>query len=158
MKIHFSTPDQASLTIEPPEKSIEAPEQPDSYDTKDSVLLDSFGPVTRAPFGHVVLGRAGDKGSRCNVGFFVEESQWDWLRSLLSSTKFIELMAEEFTGQTIDHMEFPDLRAVHFLIHDHLDRGVRANATYDVLGKFICEFIRIKPVDLPVKLLANGKL
>lgn len=121
--------------------------------------LHSFGPTTRAPLGYVVMGRAGDKGSNCNVGFFVrEEAQWPWLRALLSTEKFIELMDEEFTGQAIDRMEFPHLWAVHFLIHDHLDRGVTANSTYDVLGKFICEFIRTKMVDVPQSFLAKGRI
>lgn len=119
----------------------------------------SLGPVVRAPLGHVVLGRAGDKGSNCNVGFYVrDEAQWPWLQSFMSRDKFIELMDEDYKGQAIDRMEFPHLWAVHFLIHDYLDRGVTANATYDVLGKFICEFIRTKPVDLPKAFLVNGRV
>ena len=65
----------------------------------------------------------------------------------------IELMDEEYKGQKIDRMEFPNLFAVHFLLHDHLDRGVTANAGYDILGKFIAEFIRLKCVDVPVAFL-----
>lgn len=34
-----------------------------SYETKIPVALDSFGPTSRAPLGHVVLGRSGDKAS-----------------------------------------------------------------------------------------------
>lgn len=73
--------------------------------------------------------RAGDKGSNCNVGLFMRnEDEWDWLRSFLSTEKLIELLADDYVGQKIDRMEFPDLWAVHFLLHDHLDRGVNANA------------------------------
>ena len=121
--------------------------------------LDSFGPTVTAPLGHVVLGRAGDKGSNCNVGLFVrEESEWPWLRSFLSTDKFKELMADDFRGQKIDRIEFPHLWAVHFLVHDYLDRGVTANATYDVLGKFLAEYLRCKPVEIPAKFLEKGKI
>ena len=34
-----------------------------SYETKNPMPLESFGPTTRAPLGHVILGRSGDKAS-----------------------------------------------------------------------------------------------
>jgi hypothetical protein len=70
----------------------------------------------------------------------------------------IELMAEEFKGQKIDRMEFPNIWAVHFLLRDHLDRGVTANASYDILGKFIAEFLRLRHVDIPGAFLEKGIL
>jgi hypothetical protein len=119
--------------------------------------LATFGPTKLAPLGHVVHARAGDKGSNCNVGLFVRDaSEWAWLRTLLSTEKFIQLMEDEFKGQKIDRMEFPNIWAVHFLVHDHLDRGVTANATYDVLGKFLSEYLRCKLVDIPVAFLERG--
>lgn len=60
------------------------------------------------PLGRVVYSRAGDKGSNCNVGFFArDESEWPWLRSLLSTGKLVELMGDDYHGQKIDRMEFP---------------------------------------------------
>jgi hypothetical protein len=145
--------------VPPPGKVAEHPFQQPSYAPTNPVSLDSFGPTELAPLGHVVLGRAGDKGSNCNAGFFVRHAdEWDWLRSLLSTERFIGLMAEEFRGQKIDRMEFPNIWAVHFLVHDHLDRGVTANTTYDVLGKFLSEFIRSKIVDIPTKFLGRGRV
>jgi hypothetical protein len=112
-----------------------------------------------APLGRIVYARAGDKGSNCNVGFFARDvSEWQWLRSLLSTQKFKELMDQDYKGQKVDRMEFPNLWAVHFLIHDYLDRGVTANATYDILGKFIAEYIRCKTIDIPVSFLEKGTL
>jgi hypothetical protein len=111
------------------------------------------------PLGRVVYARAGDKGSNCNVGLFARTAEeWPGLRSLLSTEKIIELMADDFKGQKIDRMEFPKIWAVHFLLHDHLDRGVTANATYDVLGKFIAEFLRLKVVEVPIAFLERGVL
>lgn len=143
----------------PPKITAEQPYKQLSYEPTNPVSLDSFGPTKSAQLGHIVLGRAGDKGSNCNAGFCVRhEDEWDWLRSLLSTETFIKLMAKEFRGQKIDRMEFPHIWAVHFLVHDHLDRGVTANATYDVLGKFLSEFIRARIVDVPTKFLERGRI
>ncbi|PVH96035.1 DUF1446-domain-containing protein [Periconia macrospinosa] len=157
--VHFSTPEKQSITVPPPSKALEHPHQQPSYPPTSPVSLASFGPTTQAPLGSIVLGRAGDKGSNCNAGFFVRnEDEWDWLRTLLSTETFIELMADEYRGQKIDRMEFPNIWAVHFLVHDHLDRGVTANATYDVLGKFLSEFVRARLVDIPDKFLKKGSI
>lgn len=103
--------------------------------------------------------RAGDKGSNCNVGFFARtESEWAWLQTLLSTEKLGELLGEDYKGQKIDRMEFPNLLAVHFLLHDWLDRGVTANTSYDVLGKFIAEYLKCKHVDVPVAFLERGTI
>lgn len=147
------------MVIPPPERTISHPTAQPSYETVSPADLGSFGPTHQLPLGYVVLARAGDKGSNCNVGLFVREaSEWPWLQSLLSTKKFMELMGEEYVGQKIDRMEFPNLWAVHFLVHDHLDRGVTANATYDVLGKFLGEYIRTKLVDVPLAFLAKGRV
>lgn len=48
--------------------------------------------------------------------------------------------------------------AVHFLLKDHLDRGVASSSTYDVLGKNVAEYLRAKHVPLPDAFLARGKI
>jgi len=48
--------------------------------------------------------------------------------------------------------------AVHFLLHDHLDRGVSCSSSYDFLGKNVAECLRSKHVDLPNRFLNRGKL
>lgn len=57
-----------------------------------------------------------------------------------------------------DRFELPNIFAVHFLLHDHLDRGVSCSSTHDVLGKNVAEFLRARHVDLPVTFLNRGKL
>lgn len=51
-----------------------------------------------------------------------------------------ELLADEYNGEAIDRFEM-NIRAVHFLLHDHLDRGHNASSTYDILAKNVCEYI-----------------
>jgi len=130
-----------------------------SYETRDPVDLSSFGPTTRGPLGWVVLGRSGDKASDANVGFFVRrDDEWDWLRSLLTTLKIKQLLGPEYNGKAIDRFEIPGIRAVHFLLHDHLDRGWSATSTYDGLGKNVCEYLRAKWVDIPNVFLRRGRV
>ncbi len=130
-----------------------------SYETANPVDLASFGPTTRGPLGWVVLGRSGDKASDANIGLFVRnDDEWDWLRSLLTTDKFIELLGKEYLGHGVDRFEMPSVRTVHFLLKDHLDRGFNSTSSLDGLGKNLCEFIRCRHVDIPNKFLARGKV
>lgn len=131
-----------------------------SYETTNPVSLTPFGPTVRLPLGSIVLGRSGDKCSDANVGFFVRhDDEWEWLRSLLTVDKIEELLGpEEYKGKPIDRFEMPNIRAVHFLMHDHLDRGYDACSTCDTLGKNVCEYLRAKTVDVPVRFVERGVL
>lgn len=50
------------------------------------------------------------------------------------------------------------LPAVHFLLKDHLDRGVASSSTYDVLGKNAAEYLRCKHVDIPDRFYKRGRI
>ncbi|EKG19522.1 hypothetical protein MPH_03386 [Macrophomina phaseolina MS6] len=143
----------------PPQTQVWSTRQPSQPSTHDYIDVAAFGKTVRGPLGLLVHARSGDKGSDCNVGFWVRhQDEWDWLRSLLSAEKMKELLADEFKGKPIDRFELPNLRGVHFLLHEHLDRGVSCSGTYDVLGKNVAEFLRARHVDLPVRFLDRGKL
>ncbi|PVH71268.1 DUF1446-domain-containing protein [Cadophora sp. DSE1049] len=149
-------------------KTIDVPPSPSmelyttrqwSYETKDPVSLSSFGPTTRGPMGWRVLGRSGDKASDANVGFFVRyDDEWDWLRSVLTVEKIIQLLGPEYNGKLVERFEIPGIKAVHFLLHDHLDRSYNATSTYDGLGKNLCEYLRAKYVDIPNSFLRRGRI
>ncbi|CAG9956146.1 unnamed protein product [Clonostachys rosea f. rosea IK726] len=149
-------------------KSIDIPVQknvrPDyprdqkSYETKDPVDLATFGPTTRGPLGWVVGGRSGDKASDANVGFYVRhDDEWDWLRSVLTIDKINQLLEGSNKGKKIERFEIPGIRAVHFLLRDHLDRGFNSTSEYDTLGKNVCEYLRAKYIDIPNKFLRRGR-
>ncbi|KAF2226139.1 hypothetical protein BDZ85DRAFT_232446 [Elsinoe ampelina] len=119
----------------------------------------AYGPTVNAPLGFVVHARSGDKGSDCNVGFYVRhEDEYDWLRSLLSIDMVRHLLQNDYNGGRIERFELPNIQAVHFLLKDHLDRGVAASSTYDVLGKNLAEYLRAKHVQIPVKFLNRGRI
>ena len=131
-----------------------------SSETSNPVPLQCFGETVNAPLGYRVLGRSGDKAADANVGFFVRnDDEWDWLRSFLTVEKIKELLGpEDYTGNPIDRFEMANIRAVHFLLHDHLDRGYNACSKLDTLGKNVCEYIRSKTVDIPKMFLDRGRI
>ncbi|OQV01773.1 hypothetical protein CLAIMM_07068 [Cladophialophora immunda] len=144
------------VTLLPQSKVHHTPDQPS---TADPASLQSFGPTTRGPLGWIVHSRSGDKGSDANCGFWVRhEDEYDWLRSLLSTEKMKELLAKEYNGKKIDRFELPNAWAIHFLFHDHLDRGIGASSTYDIIGKNVGEFLRARYVDIPEKFLSRGRI
>lgn len=137
-------PDGTVVNIPSPTFTKEYPPryQPD-YQTAPGVDLASFGPTTRAPLGYITMGRSGDKSSNANLGVFVRhDDEWDWLRTTLSTAKLRELLGKDDKGRKIERSEMPNIRAVHFLLLDHLDRGFNATSGYDSLGKNLCEYIR----------------
>lgn len=128
-----------------------------SYETENPIPLESFGPTIRGPLGWRVLGRSGDKASDGNVGFFVRnDDEWDWLRSFLTIDMIKKLLGPEYNGKLVERFEMKNIKAVHFLLHDHLDRSYNASSTYDGLGKNICEYLRAKYVQIPTKFLRRG--
>lgn len=124
--------------------------------------LTGFGPTVRGPLGWVVHARSGDKGSDSNCGFWVRHTdEYLWLRSLLSAEKARDLLGEEWRDNgtmSVERFELPELRGVHFLFRNLLDRGCGITRTVDFLGKNVAEFLRARWVDIPEKFLNRGKL
>jgi hypothetical protein len=129
------------------------------YDPASAFDPSLWGATTRGPLGHIVHARSGDKGGNANVGFFVRHAdEWAWLQSLLSKNTIIKLLEGDYAGNRIERVEFPGMRAVHFVIHDYLGKGVSSTARLDNLAKSVAEYLRAKYVDIPDKFLARGKL
>lgn len=157
-KVHLET--GKVLDIDPPSATkVWLKNQPSQDITSNPVLLDTWGPTIPSPLGTIVHARSGDKGSDCNVGFFVRyPDEFAWLQSLLSTSFMKDLLAAEYKGGRIERCEFPGLRAVHFLLKDHLDRGVGITTSVDFLGKNCAEWLRGRSVDVPLRFLARGKI
>lgn len=132
----------------------------ESYDALHPRALESFGPTVQAPLGWVALSRSGDKASDANVGLFVSNNeQWEWLRAFLTIGKMKELLGKhEYTGGRVDRFELPNLRAVHFLLKNHLDRGYNSGSKLDTLAKNLGEYLRAKFVPVPKKFIEDGHL
>lgn len=143
----------------PPETQVYPKQQPSQATTLQSKDLASFGATTRVPLGAIVHARSGDKGSDCNVGFWVRYAdEYAWLQNLLSTDFMKYLLADEYKGGRIERCEFPGLRAVHFLLKNHLDRGVSCTLSVDFLGKNCAEYLRARVVDVPLRFLSRGRI
>ncbi|EXJ92318.1 hypothetical protein A1O3_00868 [Capronia epimyces CBS 606.96] len=156
--VHLDGKDTA---IPPPTLTHVFPErQPSQPSTALPIDLAKFGPTQRAPLGSVVHARSGDKGSDCNCGFWVRHAdEYAWLRTLLSVDMVKLLLGKECVPRVeIERFELPNLRAVHFLFRNLLDRGATSTASVDFLGKNCAEYLRARHVDVPLKFLARGKL
>ncbi|KAF2161202.1 hypothetical protein M409DRAFT_28244 [Zasmidium cellare ATCC 36951] len=151
------------IDVPAPTQTEKHQRQQPSYEASNPAKLEAFGETVRGPLGTIVLGRSGDKASDCNAGFFVRpspnEELWDWLRTVLTVDKIKELLGPEEVHKfgkpelRVDRFEMPHIRAVHFLLHDHLDRGYDSCSTYDTLGKNCLEYLRAKTVDIPKRFL-----
>ncbi|KAL4999215.1 hypothetical protein BDV10DRAFT_193871 [Aspergillus recurvatus] len=167
---------QLCESVTPTTKSIPSPSLSSSHPSSPVIGLDSgqarqpvknetFGPTIRGPLGWLVHARSGDKGPDANCGFWVRHTdEYTWLCGLLSLDNVVDLLGDEFTNQdrernlSIERFELKNLRAVHFLFRNLLDRGVSSTTTVDFLGKNVAEFLRARWVDLPVRFLNRGRL
>lgn len=129
------------------------------YDPAGSFDASLYGPTTPGPLGWIVHARSGDKGGNANVGFFVRhKDEYDWLRTLLTKAKIVQLLGDEYKGNRVERVEFPGMLAVHFVVHDYLGKGVSSTVRMDSLAKSVAEFLRARHVDLPNKFLVKSKI
>jgi len=93
--------DGSSFAVAPPPRSKTYPaQQPSQPSTTQGGRSSDWGETVRGPLGWIVHARSGDKGSNCNVGFWVRRrDEWDWLRSLLSVDTIKRLLADEHDGK-----------------------------------------------------------
>lgn len=154
-RVHLASGEE--IEIPPPEDTKTYPKQQPTKDSSSST--NTYGATVRAPLGTIVHARSGDKGSDCNVGFWVRYAdEYEWLRSLLSVETMKYLLADEYKGERIERCEFEGLKAVHFLLKNHLDRGVSCTTSVDFLGKNCAEYLRARWVDVPLRFLGRGKI
>ena len=105
--------------------------------------------------GDLALGRSGDKGANVDFGIFPKNPAiWPWFRAFMSRAKLQELIGEDWREEYfIERMEFPHIRAVHFVVFGILGRGSSSSVLLDNLGKGFNDYIRDKVVEVPVEIL-----
>ncbi len=160
--VHFNG---KQTTIPPPTETRVFPErQPSTPSPTIQVDLSNYGATERVPLGVVVNARSGDKGSDCNCGFWVRHAdEYIWLRNVLTIETIKLLLGKEYDQSRrpkieIERFELPNLKGVHFLFRNLLDRGVTSTSSIDFLGKNCAEFLRSRYVDVPTRFLSRGKL
>lgn len=108
--------------------------------------------VRQVKLGSLVHARSGDKGGNANVGVWTpDERVWQWLRRFLTTDEMRRLIPETKDLDIVRH-EFPDLRAVHFVLRGLLGTGGSSNSRVDQVGKAIGEYLRSRDVLIPEEL------
>jgi hypothetical protein len=111
------------------------------------------GAVRRVPLGTIVGARSGDKGGDANLGVWARnDDSHQWLREYLTVERLRELLPETAT-LTVDRYDLTNLRALNFVVHGLLGRGVAASTRFDPQAKALGEWLRSRLVYVPEELL-----
>ncbi len=113
------------------------------------------GPTERLPLGTIFGARSGDKGGNANVGVWARSDEaYAWLEAFLDAEQFRALLPEAASLE-VRRFELPNLRALNFVVVGILGEGVASTTRFDAQAKSLGEFLRARPVDLPVALLGD---
>ncbi|MER6510002.1 acyclic terpene utilization AtuA family protein [Nonomuraea sp. NPDC001636] len=111
------------------------------------------GPAVRVPLGRVAGARSGDKGGDANLGVWVAtDEQYAWLAATLTADRLTSLLPE-LAAHRVERHELPNIRALNFVVHGLLGRGVAASPRMDPQAKALGEELRAQVVDVPAALL-----
>ncbi|MFT4127283.1 MAG: DUF1446 domain-containing protein [Gordonia sp. (in: high G+C Gram-positive bacteria)] len=147
-------PDETVVHIDPSPLRTDA-EPPESADADPAAPRD-FGPTATAPLGAIAGARSGDKGGNANVGVWVRDpDQFEWLDATLDAALLRQLLPE-LDGLTVHRHRLPNLLAINFVIDGLLGRGVADNVRFDPQAKGLGEWLRSRPVEIPVRFLPTG--
>jgi hypothetical protein len=126
---------------------------PQPFPVHEPAVAVDFGPTTRRALGTVIAARSGDKGGNANVGVWTDTAdRWDWLRAHLTAARFTELVPES-AGLAVHRYEFPNLRALNFVIVGFLGEGVASCTKTDPQAKGLGEYLRALYTEIPDKLV-----
>lgn len=114
------------------------------------------GGTRRVPLGEVFHARSGDKGGNANVGIWSRDAQAaGWLAERLDVDTFVDLVPEA-AGHRVRRFEMSRLGAVVFVIEGLLDGGGAETLRLDRQAKALGEWLRSRPMDIPVEILSEG--
>jgi len=117
---------------------------------------EDWGATTWAPLGSVLGARSGDKGPNANLGVFARtETAHRWMRWYLTVDRLLDLLPD-LAGLPVTRHDFPNLRAVNFVIAGLLEEGVGASTRVDAQAKGLSEYLRARRVDIPTVLLEEA--
>lgn len=113
----------------------------------------STGPLTTVPLGRIFGTRSGDKGGHANCGVWARSDQaYHYLHDYLT-VDALKTLLPDMASYDIDRFEFPNLRAVNFLIRGVLGTGAVSNSRLDRQAKSLGEYLGAKHIEVPEMLL-----
>ncbi|QUD83940.1 DUF1446 domain-containing protein [Gordonia polyisoprenivorans] len=113
-------------------------------------------PTGMMPLGTLAGARSGDKGGSANIGVWVRDPEhFEWLDATLD-TDLLTTLLPEVADLTVHRYRLPNLLAVNFVIEGVLGRGVADNVRFDPQAKGMGEWLRSRPVPIPLRFLENA--
>lgn len=108
--------------------------------------------TTTIPLGRIAGARSGDKGGNANLGVWTDtRPRYDWLAAHLTPDTLKRLLPA-LTPYEIHRHDLPNLKALNFVIHGLLGRGVAASPRMDPQAKALGEELRACLTDVPAHL------
>jgi hypothetical protein len=112
--------------------------------------------TVRVPFGALCGARSGDKGGNANVGVWARDpAAYGWLSAFLTVDR-LRALVPEAADLVVRRFDLPNLHALNFVIVGLLGEGVASSTRPDPQAKGLGEYLRSRPVDVPVRLLPGG--
>lgn len=109
-----------------------------------------WGPMVSLPLGTVAGARSGDKGGSANIGVWVRNPEhFAWLDATLD-VALLKRLLPEVADLPVRRHRLPNLNAVNFVIDGVLGRGVAENVRFDPQAKGMGEWLRSRPVPIPM--------
>jgi hypothetical protein len=113
------------------------------------------GDLTEVALGRLVGARSGDKGGNANIGVWARNhATHAWMRAFLTAERVAELLPE-LAGCAVERFDFPNLRAVNFVVRGVLGQGVASSTRADPQAKALGECLRAVRVDVPGSLVGS---
>jgi hypothetical protein len=110
--------------------------------------------MIRAALGRAFGARSGDKGGNANLGVWARsDTAYSWLADYLTVDRLQELLTET-SRLEVRRYDFPNLRAINFVITGLLGEGVAASTRTDAQAKSLGEWLRARIVEMPSEILA----
>ncbi|MFG1699424.1 acyclic terpene utilization AtuA family protein [Nonomuraea sp. NPDC049309] len=110
------------------------------------------GRTVRLPLGRIAGARSGDKGGNANLGVWTDgTARYDWLAAYLTPETLKDLLPG-LRPYRVERYDLPNLKAINFVIHGLLGRGVAASTRLDPQAKALGEELRARPVEIPAAL------
>ncbi|WP_431816476.1 acyclic terpene utilization AtuA family protein [Gordonia jacobaea] len=145
--------DGVSESIEPSPLRTQVPA--DEPEPRSVVDVDDPGPTAASPLGLVAGARSGDKGGSANIGVWVRNPEhFDWLDATLD-VDLIKKLLPEIADLEVKRFRLPNLSALNFVIEGVLGRGVADNVRFDPQAKGMGEWLRSRPVPIPLSFVAE---
>jgi Acyclic terpene utilisation family protein AtuA len=141
----------------PPSRSGLALTEPPSKLPSGQALTYKAGPTKRVPLGAVFGARSGDKGGNANVGLWArDDAAYAWLAQFLTVERF-KCLVPEAAALTVHRHDFPNLRALNFVVVGLLGEGVSSSTRFDAQAKSLGEYLRSRVVEMPEEVMGGAR-